>query len=250
MRFSLAALALLLSLSASGAQKHPPFPEPGEDAKFEPTEHLENADCQIRLEAAVRVPEPGHTGIWYASDGSCRLKGGAAAVARAAERIADSLRHARRYRDFPDLLDFAPIGDDGELRRDEDDVAKLPVFIAVKGPEFAGIASAATYVVKNTVSTRNETIDGNEVRAWIVRFSETRAPRLFRIPDLPGITVPALQIQKIPAVDGFWYVNTRGIVRYRTQADFGPAMKLVENTDFPRRVLFGTLTHVLKGAEE
>ncbi len=172
---------------------------------------------------------------WYISDGSCLDKNTDEAMMRAYLVRKDSLLRVSKYAvttgGFSNILYFTLVNNDsGEKITNVEEITFSPyyAYIGVKGPFLFNIYTAATYYFK----AEWKEWEKDNIKHFIVRFNTTKKPKYFIEPE---IFQPFLSGKKMPVrhmelnlVQGSWYLNSKGYMRYYTAADFGFTFKVNE----------------------
>lgn len=201
----------------------------------------ECGNCASQPMELRKIASAGRTEYWYIADGSC-LVDGPNANGLLASYIAkkDSLLTADAYRHyaggFPTVLDYHFIdpatGQKQNLAK-QTGAAPFFSFIAIRGPVIAGMQASFGYVFKNEVAeTQN-----NGVTEFSHTFQAERVDK-FTYPNsvqqhLPSGRQRRAQLLKLSRVQGKFFLNSEGYIRYYTAADLGMdleyAKKLAQN---------------------
>ena len=191
-------------------------------------------ECAVRPQGEpIVIKKVTHTEVWYVSDGSCQLDTG-----KSFEKLSQSLLDMRQYPKktggFHALLEF--IGYDGTTKKPIEIATESPfeAFVAISGPVFLGIPTAASYYIKNEFK--------KDENYFHLKFSATPPP--------PGYTYPTLSVpqMRLSRVLGSWYVDRDGYIRYFTAADFG--LKMQYAADLASEIILDTLVQLTERAQE
>lgn len=199
----------------------------------------ECGECAAHPTKKIVIQTPARTEVWYQSDGSCQLPfTDKAQLAKAFDTIRDSVLRAKQHPHYADGLHHvlevkAVDGKTGKFLPEVDllGAEPQPVFVSVRGPEILGLLTAFSYVKNAT--WKDATVDG--VRELVFKADGQRPPLGFQYPDVHSVkpsgakeTVPPLRQKKVTQLLSYWYVSEDGYLRYFTAAEFGVALKFIE----------------------
>jgi hypothetical protein len=185
---------------------------------------------------------------WYLIDGSCYLGADQSQATldryfdRAVARLKNITKYPGKRGGFKPLLEFNEIDmQTWDLLPPVDKVENNPfyAFIGVRGPVALGIPVGFWYVFKNDLIEKQQ----GDFKEFIIRFETVKKPANFPTPDLKiqsasGKLSSTMQ-RELTLVQGMWYVNNRGYIRYYTGADFGISIPF--GVDFALNTLLDTL---------
>lgn len=185
---------------------------------------------------------------WYLTDGSCFIGNDKDQTTlnrnfdRAVARLKNIKKYPKKNGGFNAILDFSELDmDTGNFIPPVEKVENNPfyAFIGLKGPVALGIPVGFWYVFKNDIVEK----ETGDLREFILKFESVKKPANFPTPDLKiqsasGKLSSTMQ-RELTLVQGMWYVNNRGYVRYYTGADFGVSIPFA--IDFALNTLLDTL---------